>query len=92
MGRGTDLPFEGIKVSQNMDVRVEDRDDVSQKSYASTRNLTALPLSGKESWNGASEWIQGCRTICVAALRLGSRGNSQTRSPKNDLEHGTATK
>ncbi|KAF2827810.1 hypothetical protein CC86DRAFT_264124, partial [Ophiobolus disseminans] len=67
----SDLPFAGIKVSQGLDVHVEERDDMSQKSFASTRNLTALPKSDKEAWNGSSDWKQGCRTVC-AALKPGS--------------------
>jgi len=85
--QGSDLPFAGIKVSQGLDVRVEERDDISQKSYASTRNLTALPKAGKDGWNVSSEWIQGCRTVC-AALKPGSRSNSRNRSLERDVECG----
>jgi len=42
------LPFAGIKVSQDLDIRVEERADISQKSYASTRNLTALPKTKRD--------------------------------------------
>ncbi|KAF2024334.1 hypothetical protein EK21DRAFT_20975, partial [Setomelanomma holmii] len=72
------MPFAGIKVSQGLDIHVEERDDVSQKSYASTRNLTALPRSEESGWT-SSEWVQGCRTVC-AALNPSSRKNSQCRS------------
>jgi len=87
----TDSLFTGIKVSQNMDVHVEERDDISQKSYASTKNLTALPTSGKDSWNVAGDWLQGCRIACATALNPGSQSNSQSRSTGKDLERGTAT-
>lgn len=82
------LPFAGIKVSQGLDIRVEerDRDDLSQKSYASTRNLTALPKSER---NRSSDWTQGCRTLCTA-LKPSSRNNSKPRSPERDVERGPA--
>ena len=79
----------GIKVSQGLDVHIEERDDLSQKSFASTRNLTALPMPQESGWQGSNQWIQGCRTVC-AALRPGSRGSSRTRSKERDVEIGAA--
>lgn len=79
----------GIKVSQGLDVHIEERDDLSQKSFASTRNLTALPMPQESGWQGSNQWIQGCRTVC-AALRPGSRGSSRTRSKECDVEIGAA--
>ncbi|KAH7066807.1 hypothetical protein BKA63DRAFT_425286 [Paraphoma chrysanthemicola] len=86
---GSGVPFAGIKVSQGLDIHVEERDDLSQKSYASTRNLTALPKSDEPGW-ASREWVQGCRTVC-AALNPSSRKNSRSRSAERDLEHGPST-
>jgi hypothetical protein len=44
------VPLEGIQISRGLDISVEDRDDISQRSYASTRNLTALP--NRPGWKG----------------------------------------
>lgn len=52
------IPFQGIKVSQGLDIRVEDRDDVSQRSFGSTRNLTALPACNQSGWKSPNEWEQ----------------------------------
>jgi hypothetical protein len=84
-----DVPMYGIKISQGLDVHIDERDDLSQKSDASTRNLTALPLPQDSGWNGTSQWIQGCRTVC-AALRPSSRSSSQTRMQDKDIEIGSA--
>jgi len=84
-----DVPMYGIKVSQGLDVHIDERDDLSQKSDASTRNLTALPLPQESGWNGTSQWIQGCRTVC-AALRPSSRSSSSTRMQDKDIEIGSA--
>ena len=84
-----EVPMDGIKVSQGLEVQIDDRDDLSQRSFASTQNLTALPLPPESTWPGSSQWIQGCRTVC-AALRPSSRGSSQTRSRERDVEAGTA--
>lgn len=84
-----EVPMNGIKVSQGLDVHIDDRDDVSQKSYTSTRDLTALPMPQDNGWHGSSQWIQGCRTVC-AALRPSSRGSSQTRNRERDMETGVA--
>lgn len=85
----TEVPMHGIKVSQGLDVRIHERDDMSQKSFGSTRNLTALPMPQETGWQGTNQWIQGCRTVC-AALRPSSRGSSQTRSRERDPEIGAA--
>ncbi|KAF2849169.1 hypothetical protein T440DRAFT_519420 [Plenodomus tracheiphilus IPT5] len=81
----SDVPLSGIKVSQGLDVHVEERDDASQKSYASTRNLT----SGYEDrgWGGKEGWMDGCRTVC-AALKPGSMDESRNRSRERDVEQG----
>lgn len=53
-------PMTGITVSQGVDVRI-DRDDISQKSFTSTSNLTALPLRSPAkdtSWTTPKEWSQ----------------------------------
>ncbi|KAF2622507.1 hypothetical protein BU25DRAFT_209873 [Macroventuria anomochaeta] len=84
-----EVPMNSIKVSQGLDVHIDERDDVSQKSFASTGNLTALPMPQESGWQGPSQWIQGCRTVC-AALRPSSRGSSQTRSFERDVEIGAA--
>lgn len=77
--RGT-IPMEGIKVSQGLEIHVEERDDISQKSFASTRNLTALPGSEEKT---SSSWTHGPRTLC-GSFTPGSRNSSRSRDP----EHG----
>jgi hypothetical protein len=89
-----DVPLTGITVSQGLDVRIEERDHVSQKSFASTRGLTAvpLPLPTAHAWRGRSDLVDGCRTVC-AAFRPGRRGRSSSRSRSrapNDVEAGRA--
>lgn len=84
-----EVPMNGIKVSQGLDVHVDEGDSISQKSYNSTRNLTALPMPQESGWHGSNQWIQGCRTVC-AALRPSSRGSSQTRTRERDIETGVA--
>lgn len=84
-----EVPLDGIKVSQGLEVQIDDRDDMSQRSFASTKNLTALPIPQEFAWQGSNQWIQGCRTVC-AALRPSSRGSSQMRGIERDVEAGTA--
>jgi hypothetical protein len=84
-----EVPMHGIKVSQGLNVHVHERDDMSQKSFGSTRNLTALPMPHETGWQGTNQWIQGCRTVC-AALRPSSRDSSRTRSQERDPEIGAA--
>jgi hypothetical protein len=50
------VPFTGIKVSRDLDIHVEEWDKESQKSFASTKELTALPLSGEKQ---SDNWAQG---------------------------------
>jgi hypothetical protein len=83
-----DVPMNGIKVSRGLDVHIDERDDLSQRSFASTRELTALPMPHDPSWQGSNQWIQSCRTVC-AALRPSSRGSSKARSNEKDIETGT---
>jgi hypothetical protein len=45
-----EVPMNGIKVSQGLDVHIHERDDISQKSFGSTRNLTALPMPQQTGW------------------------------------------
>jgi hypothetical protein len=73
--------FQGIKVSQGLDIHVEERDDISQKSFASTRNLT------KSEDKGYSAWSQGCRTVC-AAFTPSTRDSSRNRDNDRDIELG----
>lgn len=84
-----EVPMHGIKISQGLDVHIDERDDISQRSYRSTKNLTALPMPQESGWHGSSQWIQGCRTVC-AAFRPSSRGSSQTRGRERDIENGPA--
>lgn len=78
-----------IKVSQGLEVHVYDRDDLSQKSFGSTRDLTALALPQQSGWQGTSQWTQGCRTVC-AALRPSSRDIPRTGSQGREPEVGVA--
>lgn len=84
----SDVPLDGIKVSQGLDIQVEDRDDQSQKSYTSTKNLTALPMPNQSGWNGSNDWAEGCRTVC-AALTPGAY--SRSRSRERNLENNYFT-
>lgn len=84
-GHDADVPLGGIKVSQGLDVHVVERDDLSQSSFGSTRNLTALPYQGEPGWK--SDWVEGCRTV-RAALKPVSRETSRSRSRETDLERG----
>lgn len=82
--RHSSVPFTGIKVSQGLDILVEDRDDQSQKSFASTRELTALPKSEEK---GFSDWTQSYRNV-RAAFKTGSQNDSRTRNVDKDIERG----
>ncbi|RYN53376.1 hypothetical protein AA0114_g4435 [Alternaria tenuissima] len=86
-----DVPLEGIHINHKLDVKVEERDDCSQVSFASTKALTALPMPTQPGWRGRADWVDGCRTVC-AALRPGSRGTSGSRSRtrEGDVEAGSA--
>jgi hypothetical protein len=86
-GRHDSIPLSGIKVSQNLDVHVEERDDISQKSFASTRNLTALPSPGD---NGTNDWRQSAR-IAWAGMKPSSRNGSRTYAEERDIEFGPTT-
>lgn len=79
------LPFQGIKVNQELDVHVEERDDSSQKSFGSTRNLTAQKTS--DELFGEKDWKNGCRTVC-AAVPHDSRNTSKDSLDDVDLERG----
>lgn len=79
-----DAPFQGIKVSQGLDIQVEERDDCSQKSFGSTRNLTAKKTSDEI---GEKDWKTGCRTVC-AAVPHDSRNASKDSLDDIDLERG----
>lgn len=86
-----DVPLDGIHINHKLDVKVEERDDCSQVSFASTKALTALPMPTQPGWRGRADWVDGCRTVC-AALRPGSRGTSGSRSRtrEGDVEAGSA--
>jgi hypothetical protein len=86
-----DVPLEGIHINRKLDVKVEERDDCSQVSFASTKGLTALPMPTQPGWRGRSDWVDGCRAVC-AALRPESRGTSENRSRtrEDDVEAGRA--
>jgi hypothetical protein len=62
-----------------MDVTVEERENMSQKSDASTRGLTTQQ-GGKEN---------GFKTVC-AAFTPGSRDKSRSWSRADDIEAGRA--
>lgn len=78
------VPLSGIKVSQGLDVTIEESDGMSQKSYASTRNLTALPTSEED---GTSDWKQNAR-IVWAGLRPSSMSGPRTHTGDKDVELG----
>lgn len=83
----SDVPLDSIKVSQGLEIQIEERDDLSQKSYTSTNNLTSLPAAKQPGWREKNEWIEGCRTVCEA-LKPGSLGTSRSRSLERDVESG----
>ncbi|KAL6707500.1 hypothetical protein ACN47E_004070 [Coniothyrium glycines] len=89
--RDPTVPLECIKVSHGLDIAVDERDDASQKSYASTRNLTALPT--QDPFGRKAGWYEGCRTVCSALnprsrSRSRSRSESRSRSREKDIERG----
>ncbi|KAH6644585.1 hypothetical protein C7974DRAFT_408257 [Boeremia exigua] len=84
-----EVPMHCIKVSQGLDVCIDERDDVSQKSFASTKNFTSSSLPEESAWHGSSQWAQGCHTVCTA-LQPSTRGGSQTGTRERDIEIGAA--
>jgi hypothetical protein len=55
-GYTNDIPMDNFNIKQKQEIHVEYRDDMSQKSDASTRILTA---PGENSWREPPEWTQG---------------------------------
>ncbi|KAF1927175.1 uncharacterized protein M421DRAFT_394215 [Didymella exigua CBS 183.55] len=45
-----EVTMNGIKVSQRLEVRIDERDNLSQKSFGSTNNLTAVPRLEESRW------------------------------------------
>jgi hypothetical protein len=80
------VPLSGIKVSQGLDVTIEESDGASQKSFASTRNLTALPMTGED---GTSDWKQNARTVWGGFRPSNSRNGSGNQVGDKDLELGS---
>ncbi|KAF2194653.1 hypothetical protein K469DRAFT_686649 [Zopfia rhizophila CBS 207.26] len=81
----TEVPLNQIKVSRGMDVKFEDRDDaVSQASYASTKELTAIPSASSE-WPGSPStgWVEGCRTVCAA---VGPESEDSSGNMREDVD------
>ncbi|KAF2124732.1 hypothetical protein P153DRAFT_370646 [Dothidotthia symphoricarpi CBS 119687] len=74
----SDVPMTSIKVSQGLDILVEDNWD--QKSDSSLRNLTL-------QHNATGKWPEGCRTVCEA-WKPSSPDQSRSRSEDTDLESG----
>ena len=81
-----DIPLGGIHVNHKLQVKVEERDDVSQKSFASTKALTSLP-EFHQGWRDRVDWAEGYRSV-RSAFQPGSRG-PPTR--QGDVEAGHAT-
>lgn len=83
-GGGThdgEVPMGGIKVSQGLVVCVEERDDRSQKSDASMKNLTASSSLEETKWEHKETWTE-CRSVCATPT-------AQSRSASRN--HGTDT-
>jgi hypothetical protein len=59
-----DVPLEGIHINHKLDVKVEERDDCSQVSFASTKALTALPMPTQPGQSAR-------RSVLVAEARQG---------------------
>jgi hypothetical protein len=78
------VPLTGIKVSQGLEIHVEERDDMSQKSFASTKNLTALPGSAD---NDTYDWKQDNRTVW-AGFEPSSKNGSRAQVGGRDVELG----
>lgn len=81
----SDVPMSGIKISQGLDIQVEENWD--RNSDASSMNLTGLPL-GASQLSGSSEWIEGCRTVC-ATWQPSSQHHSRNRSHDKDAGSGS---
>jgi hypothetical protein len=81
------VPLAGITVNRGLDVRIEERDDESQKSFASTRGLTRVPVPVAQGWRE----VDGRRT--VDAYGPASRGHASSKSRSrgtDDVESGRA--
>lgn len=74
-----DIPMDGIKINYKLDVRYDESDDASQKSYTSTKGLTSLPPQEPQTWRDREEWAETCRAVCAG-----------TRARRDDIEAGQA--
>jgi hypothetical protein len=83
-GLRNSVPLNSIKVSQGLEIHVEERDDMSQKSFASTKNLTALP---SHTENDMDDWKHNTRTVW-AGFRPSSRNGSRAQVGRKDVELG----
>jgi hypothetical protein len=80
-----EIPLGGIHVNHKLQISIEERDDRSQKSFASTKALTMVP-SSHQGWRDRVDWTGTVRS----ALRPGSRANSGVRGHEVDIETGRA--
>jgi hypothetical protein len=76
------VPVNGIKVSQELDVHVEEWE--SQTSFTSTRELTTVPAYGEKN---VDDWTPRYGNIRTA-FAPGTRSNSRAREADKDVERG----
>ncbi|KAL5114257.1 hypothetical protein ACEQ8H_007866 [Pleosporales sp. CAS-2024a] len=68
------IALEGIKVCQNVEIRIETGDDSSQKSFTSTRNLTMQ----RNNWKSPVDWGNDCH---VSSAAPGSSISNDSQGP-----------
>jgi hypothetical protein len=81
-GRPGSVPFTGIKVSQELDVHVEEWE--SQTSFTSTRELTILPESEEKN---VDDWTPSYPNARIA-FAPGTRTYSRGQDIDKDIERG----
>ncbi|ORY16421.1 hypothetical protein BCR34DRAFT_106096 [Clohesyomyces aquaticus] len=85
----TAVPLDRIHVSTGMGVTVEDRDDaLSQRSFASTRELTALPTAAQPAKSISFEKYLNVKS----AFRSDTNNNAISRTESIDLERDGGSK
>jgi hypothetical protein len=86
-GYANDIQMDSLRGGQKSDTQVDYRDDLSQKSDASTRILTASHKPGDSTWGDSQEWVPGCHTDS-AAFPPSSRDNPGGAKRDKDIEKG----
>ncbi|KAH7347023.1 hypothetical protein BKA66DRAFT_477831 [Pyrenochaeta sp. MPI-SDFR-AT-0127] len=84
----SDISLKGIKVSQGLDIHVEERDDMSQKSFASTSNLTSQPATKESTWKSPHDWKRPVQYSLSPVSRKTLENESLERDVASDVERG----